>query len=214
VRFQPACRALPLALLLVAVTYAASSSSAPVVRPQLTDNNPTLILLDEIREPPEQRQPSVRLTRSPSTGTREIRVSGRGIVAPTSIDLSCSGRVRRVTLTAVQDEPDQKVATYHVSADAADTILGYPGCFLVLVGVRIPLPQDLVQVVWGDSKPSSSAGPRPSTWQVVRVVDGDTIEVDLGGRTERVRYIGIILTRRRPTIRRSANNPGGSSRRR
>jgi micrococcal nuclease len=36
-----------------------------------------------------------------------------------------------------------------------------------------------------------SAASEPSSGQVVRVVDGDTIRVRLGGREERVRYIGV-----------------------
>lgn len=38
---------------------------------------------------------------------------------------------------------------------------------------------------------SSAAGPASATAFVTRVVDGDTIEVRTGGRTEDVRYIGI-----------------------
>jgi micrococcal nuclease len=37
----------------------------------------------------------------------------------------------------------------------------------------------------------SSAGSQPLSGQVVRVVDGDTIRVRLGGTEERVRYIGV-----------------------
>lgn len=43
--------------------------------------------------------------------------------------------------------------------------------------------------------PEAAPGPGPApageAAQVVRVIDGDTIDVDLAGRTERVRYIGV-----------------------
>jgi micrococcal nuclease len=38
---------------------------------------------------------------------------------------------------------------------------------------------------------SADGGPAAAMATVVRVIDGDTIEVDLGGRREDVRYIGV-----------------------
>lgn len=43
----------------------------------------------------------------------------------------------------------------------------------------------------GDGADPAVVGGGPRTAQVVRVVDGDTIVVRLGGREERVRYIGV-----------------------
>jgi micrococcal nuclease len=44
----------------------------------------------------------------------------------------------------------------------------------------------------GNATPTRTATAHPGeTARVIRVVDGDTILVDLGGRQERVRYIGI-----------------------
>lgn len=42
----------------------------------------------------------------------------------------------------------------------------------------------------GPERPDAGGDPSP-TVDVVRVIDGDTIEVELDGRTEDVRYIGI-----------------------
>ena len=64
---------------------------------------------------------------------------------------------------------------------------------------RLPLPLLLVAVVavllmrggQGDEAGRSDAPAGPSVGRVVRVVDGDTIRVEVGGRTERVRYIGV-----------------------
>jgi micrococcal nuclease len=39
--------------------------------------------------------------------------------------------------------------------------------------------------------PVQGLDPAPDTARVVRVVDGDTIAVQVGGRSERVRYIGV-----------------------
>jgi len=49
----------------------------------------------------------------------------------------------------------------------------------------------LVALQRGDGGDPPAAGGGAHTAQVVRVVDGDTIVVRLGGREERVRYIGV-----------------------
>lgn len=58
---------------------------------------------------------------------------------------------------------------------------------LVLLVVGVLLGRALPQ--GGGS--GEGGGPAVGTAQVVRVVDGDTIRVRMGGRTERVRYIGV-----------------------
>jgi micrococcal nuclease len=59
-----------------------------------------------------------------------------------------------------------------------------PLAFVLLFGGL--LLRDTVQQAHDDPGPASA-----SVGRVVRVVDGDTIRVSLGGREERVRYIGI-----------------------
>jgi micrococcal nuclease len=59
-----------------------------------------------------------------------------------------------------------------------------PLAFVLLFGGL--LLRDAVQQAHDDPGPASA-----SVGRVVRVVDGDTIRVSLGGREERVRYIGI-----------------------
>jgi micrococcal nuclease len=63
---------------------------------------------------------------------------------------------------------------------------------------RLPLPLLLVAVValllargQADEAGRAEAPGSGSAARVVRVVDGDTIRVEMGGRTERVRYIGV-----------------------
>jgi micrococcal nuclease len=59
-----------------------------------------------------------------------------------------------------------------------------PLAFVLLFGGL--LLRDTVQQAHDDPGPASA-----SVGRVVRVVDGDTIRVSIGGREERVRYIGI-----------------------
>jgi micrococcal nuclease len=61
--------------------------------------------------------------------------------------------------------------------------LALPLAFLVVFGGM--LVRDTVRKAGGDHPSSASVG------RVVRVVDGDTIRVELDGHEERVRYIGI-----------------------
>jgi micrococcal nuclease len=62
---------------------------------------------------------------------------------------------------------------------------------LVLLVVSLAaLAVTFVPGVLGGDGPGSPGG-RPLDARVVRVVDGDTVVARIGGRTERVRYIGI-----------------------
>jgi hypothetical protein len=55
---------------------------------------------------------------------------------------------------------------------------------------------------------AADEGPSEARAFVVRAVDGDTIEVRIGGRLEDVRYIGMLSRVSRPTLRLPAVVPG------
>jgi micrococcal nuclease len=67
---------------------------------------------------------------------------------------------------------------------------GRAGSILLLVAASVVLlrPWEPGALPWG---PSSGAGPGEASVRVVRAVDGDTIEVQLDGRREDVRLIGV-----------------------
>ena len=56
---------------------------------------------------------------------------------------------------------------------------------LLLAAVVLLRPWESVDELWQDEPPATA------TAYVTRVVDGDTVEVDLGGTEEDVRYIGV-----------------------
>ncbi|HSS41431.1 MAG TPA: thermonuclease family protein [Solirubrobacterales bacterium] len=56
---------------------------------------------------------------------------------------------------------------------------------LVLAALVLLRPWESWEELWRDEPPASAVA------YVIRAVDGDTIEVDLGGHTEDVRYIGV-----------------------
>jgi micrococcal nuclease len=65
-------------------------------------------------------------------------------------------------------------------------VLGVVAAVVVVVGLLVDQPP---AVPAADSGPASPLQGRMAT--VIRVVDGDTIVVEIDGRTERVRYIGV-----------------------
>jgi micrococcal nuclease len=67
---------------------------------------------------------------------------------------------------------------------------GRAGSILLLVAASVVLwrPWEPGAFPW---EPDGPKGPAAATARVIRAVDGDTVEVRLGGRREDVRYIGV-----------------------
>ena len=57
--------------------------------------------------------------------------------------------------------------------------------------VLVALVAALLLRPWEALEPSTAAGPAEARLTVIRVVDGDTVEVELDGEREDVRYIGV-----------------------
>jgi hypothetical protein len=53
--------------------------------------------------------------------------------------------------------PEQTHAFFAVEKAVAETVLARPSCRLILVGVRIPIPRDLLQAVWAAAPPPGAA---------------------------------------------------------
>ncbi len=134
-------------------------TSAQVTQPRLTADGKALILLEEIREPPEKRQPMVTLEFSPGLGIRHIRVAGKGIVPPAAVSLQCGTETWPIARSEIRQMPEQTHAFFAVEKGVAETVLARPSCRLVLVGVQIPIPRDLLQAVWA-VPPLPGAAPR------------------------------------------------------
>ena len=143
----------------------ASAVSAPaqVIEPRLTADRKALILLDEIREPPEKRQPLVSLEFAQALGSRHIRVAGRGIVPPAAINLQCGTEKWTIGLSEIRQMPEQTHAFFTVEKEVAAAILSRPSCRLIVAGVQMPIPRDLLQAVWTEPAPPGSAPPPPAS---------------------------------------------------
>ncbi len=147
-----------------ALVAAVSSASAQVSEPRLTTDGTALILLDEVREPPTKRQPLVSLEFPPEIGSRHIRVAGRGVVPPAAVELRCGPKSWKVALSEVRQMREQTHAFFAVEKQVAEAILTEPSCRLVLVGVQIPIPGDLLRQVWVIPRPPEppAASPPPA----------------------------------------------------
>lgn len=143
------------ALLIVAVV----STSAQVIQPRLTADGTALIMLEEIREPPEKRQPLVSVEFPPQLGSRHIRVAGKGVAPPATVDLRCGEKTWTITLSEIRQMPEQTHGFFTVEKAVAEAVLTGPSCRLVLVGVQIPIPRDLLRAVWADRAPPGTATP-------------------------------------------------------
>ena len=128
-------------------------ASPQVLQPRLTADGKALILLEEVRDPPEKRQPMVTLEFSPELGLRHIRVAGKGIVPPAAISLQCGTETWPIARSETRQLPDQTHTFFAVEKTVVEIVLTRPSCRLILVGVQIPIPRDLLQAVWAAPPP-------------------------------------------------------------
>jgi micrococcal nuclease len=128
--------------------------------------------------------------------TRYIRIGGPGSPVYPTIDLTCDGK--RWTLALTRSEEG---AVYEVSRGNVETMMSALVCRLLLPDQEVALSRQQLWAAW--SNPTQGAGAPPVlVGQVVDIIDGSTILVNLGQRSETVRYIGITAQespRRPPT---------------
>lgn len=145
--------ALRLAFASALLLGAASPASTQPIQPRLTGDGKALILLEEIREPADKRQPLVTLEFPPALGSRYIRVAGRSLLPPPTVDLRCGTKTWTIARSEIRQMPEQTHAFFAVEKDVAEAALSGPSCGLVLVGVQIPIPRDLLRAVWAEPVP-------------------------------------------------------------
>lgn len=172
---------------LIALIGPADGASSSTAR--LSEDGTTLFLQDEVRGP-GARKPGVAINLEPGSGSRQIWVSGDGLPALPTIDVLCSSTRRTLPLTRSQAARELHVGLYEVPGDLAETMLNSTGCRLVLTGGPIVIPRELLWAVWADAGKGTTP-PKILDAEVAYVIDGDTIRVKIGDRTETVRYIGI-----------------------
>src|SRR5262245_11912473 len=205
-RSRAACQAsgLPMGLIFPSVAAASPANSGPGCHVRLY---PAVVLLiaatlpssasGQLRPRSEGRAvviegsaegPLVLTLGTKPTGVRYVEVATtRGF--PT-IDITCDGKRRTFPMAGSADTSGTRtVAVYEVGRDEVHTMLGAVTCRLFLPGHDVELARDQRWAAWADAS-KGAAAPRVLSAKVVGVLAGDTIEVQVGDRTETVRYIG------------------------
>jgi len=140
------------------------------------------------------RVPRVSMGSDSRSGQRYIRIGGSGAPVYPTVDLTCDGKRSTLPLTRSEDG-----AVYEISRSRVEGMLNAIECRLLLPDREIALSR---QELWGAwASPAQGPGaPNVLVGQVVDVIDANTILVNLGARSETVRYIGISTqeTNRRP----------------
>jgi micrococcal nuclease len=139
--------------------------------------------------------PGPRVTLGGDPKSRYIRLGGPGSPVYPTIDLTCDGKRWTLALTRSDDG-----AVYAVSRGNVQTMMSALTCRLLLPDQELALTRQQLWAAWSD--PTQGAGaPQVLVGQVVDIIDGSTILVNMGERSETVRYIGIApqaSTRRPP----------------
>jgi micrococcal nuclease len=151
------------------------------------------------RAQPPAESPRGLLGSDARTGQKYIRLKGH---ASPTIDVACDGK--RWTLPPLGRSDDG--AVYDVARNVAEQMLNAVECRLFLADQEIPVSRQQLWAAWA-SPARGPVAPPILVGQVIDVLDGQTILVNLGDRAETVRYIGISVKENPQLIR-----PGGPSR--
>lgn len=129
------------------------STAAASAVPRLAGDEKTLVLMEEIRVPAVQRQPEVRLTTSETNGRPQVQIAGENVSAPRAILVSCTRGSRPVELSSFVTGRRRNLASYELDHHVARMVLDERTCHLAVAGVAVPLPSELVGMVWSPSPP-------------------------------------------------------------
>lgn len=136
----------------------------------------------------------VVLGSDPKTGQRYIYLTGQSGPTYPTIDITCDGK--RWTLPLRRSEAG---SIYEPAKSITEAMLGAIACRVFLPDKEVALARSQLWAAWANPGRSSEA-PHVLIGQVVEVIDGNTIRVNLGERAETVRYIGInVKESTRPT---------------
>jgi hypothetical protein len=128
-----------------------ASAAAPSAVPRLVDDEKTLVLMEETRAPARQRQPEVRLTTSETSGLSQVQIAGENVAPPRTILISCARGGRSLALSSLVSGRRRNVASYDVNESVARMVRDERACHVRVAGVAVPLPAELVAMVWSVS---------------------------------------------------------------
>jgi micrococcal nuclease len=129
--------------------------------------------------------PRIVLGSDPKTNQRYIQVAGQSAPPYPTIDLLCDGK--RWTVGLARSEGG---SIYEPQRSVTEAMLTAVDCRMFLPGQEIALARGQLWAAWAN-QPRGTEAPPILVGQVLDIVDGNTIRVNLGDRVETVRYIGI-----------------------
>jgi micrococcal nuclease len=130
--------------------------------------------------------PRIVLGHDPKTGQRYIQIAGQNAPPYPTIDLLCDGK--RWTVGLARSEGG---SIYEPPRSVTEAMLTALDCRMFLPDREVTLARGQLWAAWANQARGSEAPPPILVGQVLDVVDGNTIRVNLGDRVESVRYIGI-----------------------
>ena len=129
--------------------------------------------------------PRIVLGSDPKTGQRYIQLAGQSTPTYPTIDLICDGKRWTVAMTRSEGG-----LLYEPPRSVTEAMLTAVDCRMFLPDQEVTLTRAQLWAAWANQSRGSEAPPI-LVGQVLDVVDGNTIRVNLGDRVETVRYIGI-----------------------
>jgi micrococcal nuclease len=140
--------------------------------------------------------PRVTLGSDSRSGHRYFRIGGSGAPVYPTVDLACDGKRWTLALTRSEDG-----AVYEISRANVELMLNALECRLFLPHQEIVVSRQQLWAAWANpAHGAAPTAPQLLIGQVVDVIDANTILVNLGERSETVRYIGVnaLETNRKP----------------
>jgi micrococcal nuclease len=128
---------------------------------------------------------AIVLGNDPKTGQRYIQIAGQSTAPYPTIDLLCDGK--RWTVALARKDGG---SIYEPPRSVTEAMLTAVDCRMFLPDQEVTLARGQLWAAWATQARGSGA-PSILVGQVLDVVDGNTIRVNLGDRVETVRYIGI-----------------------
>ena len=179
-------------------------AAAPLVLVAALALSPTQVVTAQPAAGPEAGVPGPRIVlgTDPKTGQRYIQFAGQSTPAYPTIDLLCDGKRWTVALTRSEGG-----LIYEPLRSVTETMLAAVDCRMFLPDQEIALARAQLWAAWANHSRGSEAPPI-LVGQVLDVVDGNTIRVNLGDRVETVRYIGINAKQTTQAVK-GPNQSGG-----
>jgi hypothetical protein len=81
-----------------------------------------------------------------------VQIAGESIAPLPTIVISCARSSRSVSLSTFASGRRRNVASYEVSASTAQMARDESACHIAVAGVVVPLPREMMAMVWSPGK--------------------------------------------------------------